>query len=144
MKSDPKFKNNFSRKCIYMYDLPNIHNFVQVLMYYFQVVEAVYENMDLKKKVFLQLEAVCKPSACLCTNTSFLSIDEVRPNAIMCLNLARIRLMLVALEWFWAGSGTLRAWSWWGISVECYQENCVHLFQPLNFLQKPCYPLKDF
>jgi 3-hydroxyacyl-CoA dehydrogenase len=41
------------------------------------VVEAVFENMDVKKDVFKKLDAVCKPGAVLATNTSFLNLDEI-------------------------------------------------------------------
>jgi 3-hydroxyacyl-CoA dehydrogenase len=41
------------------------------------VVEAVFENMDVKKDVFAKLDAVCKPSAILASNTSTLDIDEL-------------------------------------------------------------------
>ncbi|KAM6222961.1 LOW QUALITY PROTEIN: peroxisomal bifunctional enzyme [Rhynchocyon petersi] len=41
------------------------------------VVEAVFEEMNLKKQVFAQLSAICKPEALLCTNTSALDIDEI-------------------------------------------------------------------
>eukprot|EP01064_Diplonema_japonicum_P021866 TRINITY_DN3144_c0_g2_i1.p1 TRINITY_DN3144_c0_g2~~TRINITY_DN3144_c0_g2_i1.p1 ORF type:complete len:733 (+),score=186.80 TRINITY_DN3144_c0_g2_i1:86-2200(+) len=41
------------------------------------VIEAVFENMDIKKEVFTKLDAVCKPGCILATNTSFLSIDEI-------------------------------------------------------------------
>jgi 3-hydroxyacyl-CoA dehydrogenase len=41
------------------------------------VVEAVFENMDVKKQVFAKLDAVCKPSAILASNTSTLDIDEM-------------------------------------------------------------------
>lgn len=41
------------------------------------VIEAVFENMDIKKKVFRELDRVCKPGAFLCTNTSALDIDEI-------------------------------------------------------------------
>jgi 3-hydroxyacyl-CoA dehydrogenase len=41
------------------------------------VVEAVYENMDLKKKIFAELDKAVKPSAVLATNTSYLNIDEI-------------------------------------------------------------------
>lgn len=42
-----------------------------------QIVEAVFENMGLKKRIFKQLDSVCKPSAILCTNTSTLDIDQI-------------------------------------------------------------------
>ena len=41
------------------------------------VIEAVFENMDVKKDVFAKLDAVCKPGAVLATNTSYLDIDEI-------------------------------------------------------------------
>lgn len=41
------------------------------------VVEAVFENMDVKKSVFKSLDENCKPSCLLCTNTSTLDIDEI-------------------------------------------------------------------
>eukprot|EP00913_Durusdinium_trenchii_P005741 g5355.t1 len=41
------------------------------------VVEAVFENMDLKKKLFAQLDAVCKPGCVLASNTSGLDIDQI-------------------------------------------------------------------
>jgi len=41
------------------------------------VVEAVFEDPDLKKKIFMQLDAVCKPGAILATNTSYQDVDEI-------------------------------------------------------------------
>lgn len=41
------------------------------------VIEAVFENMDIKKQIFSKLDEVCKPGAILATNTSTLSIDEI-------------------------------------------------------------------
>ena len=41
------------------------------------VIEAVFEDMTVKKEVFAQLDAVCKPGAVLATNTSYLDIDEI-------------------------------------------------------------------
>ena len=41
------------------------------------VIEAVFENMDVKKTVFATLDKVCKPGAVLATNTSYLDIDEI-------------------------------------------------------------------
>jgi len=41
------------------------------------VVEAVFENMDLKKKIFSSLDKVCKQGAVLASNTSRLNIDEI-------------------------------------------------------------------
>lgn len=41
------------------------------------VIEAVFENPDLKKDVFVRLDRVCKPGAILATNTSYQNIDEI-------------------------------------------------------------------
>ena len=41
------------------------------------VIEAVFEDMDIKKKVFRELDRVCKPGAILATNTSTLDLDEI-------------------------------------------------------------------
>jgi 3-hydroxyacyl-CoA dehydrogenase len=41
------------------------------------VVEAVFENMDLKKSTFAELTAVTRPDAILASNTSTLDIDEL-------------------------------------------------------------------
>jgi len=41
------------------------------------VIEAAFEDMDLKKKIFSQLDKVCKPDAILATNTSTLNINEI-------------------------------------------------------------------
>jgi len=41
------------------------------------VIEAVVESIDVKKSVFGQLDAVCKPSAILASNTSTLDIDAL-------------------------------------------------------------------
>ena len=52
------------------------------------VIEAVFENMDVKKKVFGILDKVCKDGTVLATNTSTLDIDEIadatsRPEAVV-------------------------------------------------------------
>ncbi len=41
------------------------------------VVEAVFEDMDVKKEVFQKLEQSCKPDAILATNTSYLDVNEI-------------------------------------------------------------------
>lgn len=41
------------------------------------VIEAVFEEMDIKKQVFGELDRVCKPGAILATNTSTLDVDEI-------------------------------------------------------------------
>jgi 3-hydroxyacyl-CoA dehydrogenase len=41
------------------------------------VIEAVFEDMELKRKIFTELDRVMKPGAILATNTSALDIDEI-------------------------------------------------------------------
>ncbi|MFT6445278.1 3-hydroxyacyl-CoA dehydrogenase [Sulfitobacter pontiacus] len=41
------------------------------------VIEAVFEDMELKRKIFTELDRVMKPGAILATNTSALNIDEI-------------------------------------------------------------------
>jgi 3-hydroxyacyl-CoA dehydrogenase len=41
------------------------------------VVEAVFEDMDVKRSVFTKLDAVMKPGAVLASNTSTLDVDEI-------------------------------------------------------------------
>jgi 3-hydroxyacyl-CoA dehydrogenase len=52
------------------------------------VVEAVFEDMALKKTVFADLDRACRPGAILATNTSTLNIDEIagatsRPESVI-------------------------------------------------------------
>ena len=52
------------------------------------VVEAVPEHLDLKQKIFTDLDRICKPEAVLATNTSSLSVTEIsvathRPNRVV-------------------------------------------------------------
>ncbi|QFT57626.1 Fatty acid oxidation complex subunit alpha [Sulfitobacter sp. THAF37] len=41
------------------------------------VIEAVFEDMELKRKIFTELDSVMKPGAILATNTSALDINEI-------------------------------------------------------------------
>ncbi len=52
------------------------------------VIEAVYENMDVKKDVFRKLDKLAKNNAILASNTSYLNIDEIasvtgRPESVL-------------------------------------------------------------
>jgi 3-hydroxyacyl-CoA dehydrogenase len=52
------------------------------------VIEAVFENMALKKEVFAELNSVCKPGAIMASNTSTLDLDEIaattsRPESVI-------------------------------------------------------------
>src|SRR3954452_17853586 len=41
------------------------------------IIEAVYENMDVKKEVFARLDKIAKPGAILASNTSYLNLNEI-------------------------------------------------------------------
>ncbi|MDM7957239.1 3-hydroxyacyl-CoA dehydrogenase NAD-binding domain-containing protein [Blastomonas sp.] len=41
------------------------------------IIEAIFENMDVKKEVFGKLDAIAKPGAILASNTSYLNVDEI-------------------------------------------------------------------
>lgn len=71
------------------------------------VIEAVFEDMDVKRETFGKLDRVCKPGAVLATNTSYLDIDEIaaetsRPGDVLGLhffapaNLMRLLEIVVA------------------------------------------------
>jgi 3-hydroxybutyryl-CoA dehydrogenase len=52
------------------------------------VIEAVPEHLDLKQRIFADLDRICKPEAVLATNTSSLSVTEIsvathRPNQVI-------------------------------------------------------------
>ncbi|MDQ3246716.1 MAG: 3-hydroxyacyl-CoA dehydrogenase NAD-binding domain-containing protein [Pseudomonadota bacterium] len=41
------------------------------------IIEAVYEDMDVKKQVFGRLDKIARPGAILASNTSYLNVDEI-------------------------------------------------------------------
>ena len=41
------------------------------------IIEAVFENMDIKKSVFTKLDSIAKDGAILASNTSYLNVDEI-------------------------------------------------------------------
>jgi len=52
------------------------------------IIEAVFENMDVKKEIFTKLDAVAKPGAILASNTSTLDVNEIasattRPESVI-------------------------------------------------------------
>ncbi|MGH7319966.1 MAG: 3-hydroxyacyl-CoA dehydrogenase NAD-binding domain-containing protein [Candidatus Rokuibacteriota bacterium] len=52
------------------------------------VIEAVFEEMPIKKEVFAKLDGICKPDAVLATNTSTLDVNEIaattkRPESVI-------------------------------------------------------------
>jgi 3-hydroxyacyl-CoA dehydrogenase len=52
------------------------------------VIEAVFEQMEVKKDIFSKLDGIAKPGAMLASNTSYLNIDEIasvtsRPESVL-------------------------------------------------------------
>ena len=52
------------------------------------IIEAVFENMAVKKEIFAKLDAIAKPGAILASNTSYLNVDEIaaatsRPESVI-------------------------------------------------------------
>lgn len=52
------------------------------------IIEAVFENLDVKREVFAKLDRIAKPGAILATNTSYLDIDDIaaatqRPESVV-------------------------------------------------------------
>ncbi|GAA0505233.1 3-hydroxyacyl-CoA dehydrogenase NAD-binding domain-containing protein [Deinococcus depolymerans] len=52
------------------------------------IIEAVFENMDVKKDIFTKLDGIAKPGAILATNTSTLDVNEIasvtsRPESVI-------------------------------------------------------------
>ena len=52
------------------------------------VIEAVFEDMELKKSIFRELDEICKPGAILASNTSALDVNEIaavtsRPESVI-------------------------------------------------------------
>ena len=41
------------------------------------VIEAVFEDMELKKEIFARLDTICRPDAIMATNTSSLDVNEI-------------------------------------------------------------------
>ena len=73
------------------------------------IIEAVFESMDLKKRVFGELDAVAKPGALIATNTSTLDIDEIaasvkRPQDVIGLHFFSPANVMPLLEVVRAGS----------------------------------------
>ena len=45
------------------------------------VIEAVNENLELKQKIFVDLDSICPPETILCTNTSVISVSQIASKA---------------------------------------------------------------
>ena len=61
------------------------------------VIEAVFENLDLKKEIFAKLDSVCKAGAILATNTSYQDVDAIaaatgRPEDVVGMHFFSLRM----------------------------------------------------
>ncbi len=70
------------------------------------IIEAVFENMDIKKDVFRALDGIAKPGAILASNTSYLNVDEIasvtsRPESVIGMH-------------FFSPANVMRSWRWYG------------------------------
>ncbi len=89
------------------------------------VVEAAIENLDLKKKIFTDLDKICKPDAILSTNTSCLSVMNVaavtkRPEKVLgChfFNPVPIMKLLELVRTITTSKATIDAATEWGKSL---------------------------
>ena len=81
------------------------------------IVEAVFENMDVKKDVFARLDKIAKADAILASNTSYLDIDEIaakvtsRPEHVLGLHFFSPAPVMKLLE-IVRGARTVRHRSW--------------------------------
>lgn len=88
------------------------------------VVEAVFEDMSVKKQIFAELDRVCKPDAILCSNTSALDIDEIatavcatrRPRMMGAhfFSPANVMKLLENVRGKWTSDATVAALMQWG------------------------------
>jgi len=89
------------------------------------VVEAAVENLDLKKKIFIELDSICQTGAILSTNTSCLSVMDLaavtkRPDKVLgChfFNPVPVMKLLELVETITTSQGTLDAAVDWGKSL---------------------------
>ncbi len=89
------------------------------------VIEAAIENMDLKKKVFGELDGICAPDAILASNTSCLSVTEIasvtrRPDKVVgthFFNPVPVMALLELVKALSTSSGTMEAMRSFGESL---------------------------
>jgi len=89
------------------------------------VVEAAIENLELKKKIFIDLDRICRPGAILSTNTSCLSVMDVaavtkRPDKVLgChfFNPVPLMKLLELVKTITTSKETLEAAVEWGKSL---------------------------
>jgi len=85
------------------------------------VVEAVYEDLEVKRRLFGELDAMCRPDAIYASNTSTLSITEIaagtsRPQNVVgmhfCLPAQLMKLIEISPGILTAPAIFERAWAW--------------------------------
>jgi len=89
------------------------------------VVEAVFENLDLKKQVFTELEKICRKDTILGTNTSCLSIIDIamqtsRPEKVLGLHFfvpPQVMALLEIVRTIATDDATLETAKKWGESI---------------------------
>ncbi len=89
------------------------------------VVEAAVENLDLKKKIFDDLDRICKPGTILSTNTSCLSVTDMaavtkrQDKVLGChfFNPVPVMKLLELVKTISTGKDTLNTASEWGKSL---------------------------
>src|SRR5208337_753951 len=89
------------------------------------VVEAAIENLELKKKIFIDLDRICGPDTILSTNTSCLSVMDVaavtkRPDKVLgChfFNPVPVMKLLELVKTITTAKETLEAAVDWGKSL---------------------------
>ena len=100
-------KLTLDQKATMMTDLYNVSSSYDDLADVDLVIEAAFEDIDVKKQIFTQLDTVCKSGAILASNTSYLDINEIaavtsRPQDVLGLhffspaNLMRLLEVVVA------------------------------------------------
>jgi 3-hydroxybutyryl-CoA dehydrogenase len=85
------------------------------------VIEAVFEDLDVKRKLLGQLDAICPPATIFASNTSTLSITEIaagcsRPDRVIglhfCLPAQLMKLIEVSPGLLTSDDTLHAAWSW--------------------------------
>jgi len=99
------------------------------------VIEAIPENMELKKRVFQQIDVICPKRTIFATNTSSLSITEIasatkRPDKVIGMHLANPVPVMIGVEII--------------KGLETSQETLDIIYDLANSLGKTCYIAKDF
>ena len=99
------------------------------------VVEAVPENMELKKKIFRRMDEICKKGVVLATNTSSLSITEIasvvrRQDKVVGMHFANPVPIMIGVE-------IIRG-------LETSQETLETIYSLAEKFEKICYTAKDF